>query len=593
MRRRDLLLSAASLPAARAVAAPVPRTLRVAFDFAESGFDPVQVGDLSSITVCAHIFESPLTYDFLARPVLLKPLTAAALPEISDDHRHIVLTIRPGILFADDAAFGGKPRELTAADYVYSIKRFYDPRLKTEHLYQFENAKLLGLTELRRRATRDGTPFPYDVDVPGLRALDRYRFEIRLAEPAPRFVHVLASLQLAGALAREVVERYGDDVMAHPVGTGPFRLASWRRGSQIVLERNPRFREQRFDAVAPPDDAVAQATATRLRGQRLPLLDRVEIAVIDEQQPRWLAFVNGELDVLELPTQFGPVALPGGRLQPALARRGVRARSQVGADVSHTFFNFADPMVGGYSPAQVALRRAVAIALDQATEIRQVRGGQAVAAQSMMVPHTYGFDASLVADAGRADAARAKALLDLYGWRDRDGDGWRERPDGAPLRLRLASTADQRARRLNELWRSRMQAIGVRIDFEVAPFGELIKRSLAGKLMMWGFAWTAGTPDGEHFLGLAYGPNADQSNDARFALPAYDALFERQRVLADGPERLALMRQLTLLQLAYVPYIPHTHTILTDLTQPHVHGYLRHPFSRDCWRTVEVEAARA
>lgn len=150
-----------------------------------------------------HIFESPLTYDYLARPAQLRPLTAAALPEISDNHRRFIVTIRPGILFADDPAFDGKPRELTAAGYVFSIKRFYGPLLETEHLYQFENARLLGLSELRKRSIADKTPFAYDAEVPGLRTLDRYRFEVRLAEPAPRFVHVLASSQLAGALARE------------------------------------------------------------------------------------------------------------------------------------------------------------------------------------------------------------------------------------------------------------------------------------------------------------------------------------------------------------------------------------------------------
>ena len=592
MQRRELLVSAASLPAARlAGGAASPKVLRLAFSFAETGFDPVQVGDLSSNTILWHIFESPLTYDYLARPAQLRPLTATALPEVTDNHRRFVVAIRPGIFFADDPAFDGKPRELTAADYVFSIKRFYDPALRTEHLYQFENVQLLGLSELRRRAIRDKAPFAYDVEVPGLRSLDRYRFEVRLAEPAPRFMHVLASPQLAGALAREVVERYGSDLMAHPVGTGPFRLAQWRRGSSIVLERNPGFREQRFDAAAAGDDAEARAVASRLAGKRLPLLDRVEVSIIDEAQPRWLAFVNGEHDVLELPPQFAPVALPAGRISETLAERGVRARRMLGADVAHTFFNFDDPMVGGYAPENVALRRAIALAYDNAAEIRQVRGGQAVRAQSMIVPHTYGYDPALVSEMGSANLAAAKALLDLFGYVDRDGDGWRERPDGQPLTLRRAGLGDQVTRQLNELWRSRMAALGVRIVFEVSTFGELIKRSLAGKLMMWSFSWSATQPDGDFFLGLAYGPNAEQSNDARFRLAEFDRLFERQRALPDGPERLALMRKLTTLMLAYVPYVPHTHRVLTDLTQSHVHGYVRHPFTRDWWRFVDIDAA--
>jgi ABC-type transport system substrate-binding protein len=299
MDRRALLQAGAAaswLPAAHASAAP--GTLRVAFNAAEAGFDPPRVSDQSSTRVHSHIFESPLTYDPLAQPATLVPLTAAALPVVSADFRHFVFTLKPGILFADDPVFGGRPRELVAADVVYTIKRYYDPAIRSEHLYQFENAKILGLSELRRQALAARTPFPYDTEVAGLRTLDRYRFEVRLAEPAPRFAHVFASPQLTGTVAREVIEAYAADPMAHPVGTGPFRLAQWRRASRIVLERNPRYREHVYAAAPAEGDAEGRAIAERLRGQRLPLLQRLEFDIVEEAQPRWLAFVGGEHDVL-------------------------------------------------------------------------------------------------------------------------------------------------------------------------------------------------------------------------------------------------------------------------------------------------------
>ena len=318
-------------------------------------------------------------------------------------------------------------------------------------------------------------------------------------------------------------------------------------------------------------------------------LDRVEISVIDEAQPRWLAFLNGELDVLELPAEYGPLAWPNGRLAPHLAHRGVQARSTLGADVAHTFFNFADPVVGGYTPDKVALRRAVALAYDSAAEVRQLRQGLGIVAQSMIAPHCYGHDPSLRSEMSEASTARANALLDLYGYADRDGDGWREMPDGRPLQLRLAEINSQVGRRRTELWKKHMDAIGVRMVFEIANFGELIKRSLAGNLMMWGYSWSATAPDGDFFLGLAYGPNGDQSNDARFRLPAFDRLYERQKAMPNGPERLAVMRQAQKLMLAYTPYISHYHRILVDLAQPQVRAYLRHPFTRDWWRYTDVE----
>ncbi|HRI16916.1 MAG TPA: ABC transporter substrate-binding protein [Burkholderiaceae bacterium] len=586
--RRDWLAAAALAGVASpGSAAAAPKTLRVAFSFAETGFDPLQVSDTSSLRVCAHIFEPLLTYDYLARPAKLVPLTAAALPEASADFRRWVFTLKPGIFFADDPAFKGRRRELTAADVVYTIKRFFDPRLHSDNLYLLEAERILGLGELRRKAIARKTPFEYDTEVEGLRMLDRYRLELRLAAPSPR-LPLLFTYAQTGVVAREVVEAYGSDLMEHPVGTGPFRLAQWRRGSAIVLVRNPGYREQRFESTAPTGDAQAQAAEEALRGKRLPLLDRVEISIIDEAQPRWLAFNGGALDVLALPPEFADLAMPGGELAPYLARRGVGARRELDAAVTQTFFNFADPMVGGYTPECVALRRAIALAIDNEAEIRLVLHDQAIRAQSLIPPHCYGHDPALKSELSEASLARANALLDLYGYGRPGPTAPRTRPDGSPLVLRLAATPDQRSRRRNELWNKRLAAVGLRVEFETAPFGELIKRSVAGQLMMWGFSWTAGAPDGDFFLGMAYGPNANQSNDARFSLPAYDRLYERQRVLPDGAERLALMRQAERLMLAYMPYVARHFPIVTDLVQPRVRGYIQHPFVNDTWRYTEV-----
>jgi ABC-type transport system substrate-binding protein len=599
MKRRSWLATAAAVGVAPALAtAPTgfrtpPKTLRVALNFAETGFDPPRVGDQSSIRVIAHIFEPLLTYDPLARPVQLVPLTAARMPEASDDFKRFVISVQPGILFADDPVFQGRPRELLAADYVYAFKRFYDPTVRTEHLYLFENLKILGLSELRQRALKDKAPFDYDAPVDGLRVLDKHRFEVRLAASSPRFSQKLA-LWMTGAVAREVVEAYADDPMAHPVGTGPFRLAQWRRSARIVLERNPRFRRQPFSTLASPEPgSLAAAQARRLAGALAPLVDRVEIDIIDEDQPRWLAFLGDQHDVLTLPPEFGELAMPGGELAPFLARQGVRAQRALSASISHTFINCEDPQVGGYTPERVALRRAIALAYDNNEENHVVRRGQSALAQSMVPPGCYGYDPRFKSTDGNAQPARANALLDIHGYADRNGDGWREHPDGRPLLLRISFPQDRRSRAISELWNKRLRAVGLRAEFEFATFGELIRQSLAGQVMMWGFNWTAGEPDGDFFLGLAYGPNSGQSNDARFQLPAFDRVYEAQGALPDGPERLALMAKATRLMLSYVPYIPHGHVIDTDLFQPRVQGPYRRPFCGDWYRWVDVGAPEA
>lgn len=592
---QGLLLAAAlaAVPLAHAQVAAAPKVLRYALPVAETGFDPAQISDLYSRIVAAHIFEAPLTYDYLARPARLVPQTAAAMPEISDDFTTFTFRIRPGIYFADDPAFQGRRRELTAHDYVYSIKRHYDPRWKSPSLYALENAKILGLSELRAKVLEQGRPFPYDTEVEGLRALDRYTFRIRLAEPGPRFHFLLSDPSVMGAVAREVVEAYGDAIMEHPVGTGPFRLVQWRRSSMMVLERNPDYREEVFSAQPAPDDPVGQEIARRLQGKRLPLVDRVEISIIEQSQPRWLAFLNGEIDLVGVPLEFATLAVPNGELAPHLARRGIRMDRSLSPDITLTYFQMEHPVVGGYTPEKVALRRAIALAVDVDQEIRLARRHQAIPAQSSIPPMTYGYDPDFRSEMGEFNRAKARALLDLYGYVDRDGDGWRDLPDGSPLVLELASGPDSLAREFNELWKKNMDAINVRIGFRYAKWPEQLKLSRAGKLMMWGVGYSATVPDGDDFLALAYGPNKGSGNHARFDLPEFNRIYERQQRLPDGPERFELMTRAKKLLVAYMPYKIHTHRITTTLVHPWVIGYRSHPFARDFWRYVDIDRSLA
>jgi ABC-type transport system substrate-binding protein len=578
--------NASSNPAARPA-----KVLRYAFPVAETGFDPAQISDLYSRTVAANIFEAPLTYDYLARPARVKPQTATALPEISDGGKRFVFRIKPGILFADDPALKGARRELTAADYVYSVKRHYDPKFKSPNLFQLENAGIVGLSELRRKAIADQAPFPYDTEVEGLRALDRYTFEVKLAKPAPRFYYAFADGAVMGAVAREVIEAYPDKSMEHPVGTGPFRLAQWKRSAKIVLERNPGYRNVVFDETPAADDPGALALAARFKGRKLPMVDRVEISIIEETQPRWLAFLNGEHDMVErLPAEFAGTAIPNNRLAPNLAKRGIWMERVPLVDASFFYFGMENPVVGGYTPDKVALRRALALAYDAQREIALVRRGQAVPAQAIIAPLVSGYDAALKSEMSDHDPARARALLDLHGYVDRDGDGWREQPDGGPLVLQYSAQPDQQSRQLQEVVKKSFDAVQVKVEFKIAKWPEQLKQSRAGKLMMWGVAWGGTNPDGQYYLDLLYGPNKGQANHARFDLPAFNALYERQAVMPDGPEREAVMREAKLLAVAYMPYKVTAHRIATDLMHRNLAGYRRHPFMREWWRYVDLES---
>jgi ABC-type transport system substrate-binding protein len=403
-------------------------------------------------------------------------------------------------------------------------------------------------------------------------------------------LYSLANPDIAGAVAREVVEHYGERIMEHPVGTGPFRLAEWRRSSRIVLERYPGFRDVRYDHEASADDAAGQETARRLRGRRLPMVDRVEISIIEENQPRYLAFINNQQDLLErVPLDFANLAVPGGKLAPNLARRGIRLERGVAADLTMTLYNMDDPVVGGLQPHQVALRRAINLAIDIDKEIRLLRRGQAIPAQSPVMPLTYGYDPTLVSEMGQFSVPRAKALLDAYGYVDRDGDGFRERPDGSPLVLEYSTQPDQISRQMDELWRKNMEAVGLRLAFRVAKWPEHLKQARAGRLMMWGVGLAASSPDGQGVFGRGYSPDIGGQNLARFRLPEFDRVYEQMKKIPDGPERLALFREANRMLIAYAPYKFHVHRIINDLAHPWLVGYRRPPFWQEWWHNVDVD----
>ncbi|MCX2862033.1 ABC transporter substrate-binding protein [Paucibacter sp. PLA-PC-4] len=579
---------------AQAPAKPPPKVLKYAFPIAETGFDPSQLSDIYSRTVTAHIFEALYAYDHLARPVKLKPLVAVALPEASPDFRTFTIRIRPGIHFADDAAFKGARRELVAEDFVYSFKRFADPALKAPGWATFEDVGFIGLKALREKALASKKPFDYDAPVEGLRALNRYTLQLRTEQPRPRLLEtVLAGSDLYGALAREVVEHYGDKLMAHPVGTGPFQLKNWRRSSQIVLEKNPGYRERFYESEPAADDAEGQALLARFKGRRLPMVDRVEIAIIEEVQPRWLSFVNAEKDFLErVPPEFIASALPNGRVAPNLAKRGIQGLRVVGSDATLTTFNMDHPIVGGLAPEKVALRRAISLAIDVDREIRLVRRGQAIPAQSPVVPHTTGYSADFKTEMGDHDPARAMALLDMYGYLDRDGDGWRELPDGQPLTLVRNTQPDNQSRQLDELWQKNMAAVGLRVEFKTAKWPENLKSARGGNFMIWGVGSSASRPDGQNALQRLYGPATGGQNLSRFNDPEFNALYERMQAMPDGPERLDLFAQAKRIAVAYMPYKNHAHRLLTDLTQPWLIGYRRPLFWQDWWQFVDIDNSK-
>jgi ABC-type transport system substrate-binding protein len=551
------------------------------------------VSDIYSMTANSAIFDTPLDYDYLARPLKLRPMTLASMPEISSDAKTITLRVKPGIYFDDDPAFNGRKRELVAEDYIYSMKRLMDPRLSAPLLAEIEG-KIVGADAAIERA-RKANRFDYDAPIEGLRALDRYTWQIKLLEPSYIFVYNLTDCRVACAVAREVIEKYGDDAGSHPVGTGPYRVAFWKRSSRLVFERNPNYREDFFDAEPAPDDAIGQAILEQQKGKRMPMIDRIEVAIIEQQQPRWLSFLNGEMDLLfRVPEEYALTAIPNNRLAPNLAKRGIRMDQIPAMDLTYNYFNMDDPVVGGYTPEKVALRRAICLAYKTQDEISIVRKNQAVLAHAPYSPGVAGYDPAFRTSANEYDVAKAKALLDMFGYVDRDGDGYREMPDGSPLEIRANSTPTERDKQLDELWKRSMDDIGIRITFRKAKWPDLLKESDAGKLMFWQLGASAAAPDADTWLQTLYSPNEGfKGNRSRFKNADYDRLYEKARTLPDSPERTKLYQQMAKIAVAYAPIKINTHRILTDLWYPHVIGFRRPPMlGNHFWKYLDIDPSR-
>ena len=572
----------AALGGSGALAADMNRVLHVPFVAPENGFDPQATGDLYSNYVNREIFDPLYRYDYLARPYKVVPNTAAALPDISADGLTWTIKVKPGIYFSDDPAFKGKKRELTAQDYVYSITRILDPNLRTGGDVAMTDL-IVGARPIVDAARKPGGKLDYDAPIAGLRAIDRYTLQIKLTRPDYTLLERLAGLP-AMAVAREAIEAAGADVMSHPVGTGPYRLKEWKKATRVVLEANPNYRDLQFpESGNPRHRAVVQS----MRGKTLPQIGRIEISIIEESQSSLLAFAQGNLDYVGVAGDDLKRVLVGTVLEPELARKGVIRMRYNASTLTFTYFNMNDPLVGGYSNAQIALRRAIAMGFNVDELIRVLYGGEALPANQLLPPGVDGHDDSL-APKSIYDPDAARALLDRFGFKDRDGDGYRETPDGKPLTLVRGTLPESWYRELDTLWKKNMDAIGIRMQVVQKTFSELVDMSRAGKLMMFHLAYRSLEPSGYQILQALWSREPLDSNPSQFANADYDRVYEQFLQTPAGPGRVTLARRMSDISQAYVPMQLSTFGIGNTLVYPWVEGYWPSQFGFS-WKYLDID----
>ncbi len=536
------------------------------------GFDPVKAGDVASAMAISRIYEGLLQYAYLRRPYALEPCLADGMPEVSPDGLTYTFLVRKGIYFQDDPCFqttGGRGRELTAGDFVFAIKRVADSKNGSTGYWAF-NDRIAGLDEFRA-ASGGEKPTDYGRPVEGLAAPDARTLVIRLKRPYPQLLWIL-TMQYAFAVPHEAVEHYGADFVNHPVGTGPYRLAGWRKNYRLEFVRNPKWAEtgrlERYPASGAADDAAQGLLADV--GKRLPLIDRVVQHVIGDTSTLWFLFLKGRLELSGISRDNWNAVITADRtLHRDLAERGIRMFASPVLETYYIGFNMDDPVVG----TNRFLRQAMACAFDSETYVR-FYNHRVIRAQGPVPPGIAGFEEQR--SPFPYDLERARRLLAEAGY-----PGGLDPETGRRLVLSLdvGNANDPEVRASVELFADFMDRIGVRITAVYNNWPMFLERIERRQVQLYRLGWVADYPDAENFLQLFYGPNSSPGpNHSNYRNPSFDALYEKARVLADSPERTALYRRMADLVAEDAPWIFEQHPLSYALAQPWLKNYKPHDF---------------
>jgi len=545
--------------------------------------DPQRWNDDPSYQIQFAIFEGLYEWDFLATPSRLTPNTATAMPTITDDGRTWTIRVKPGIHFTADPAFKGRRRELVAEDYVYSLKRALDPGLQRGGNPVAADL-IAGARAVVDAASKPGAAFEYDRPIEGLRTLDRYTLQLKLANAN---YPVIEDLITNGAVAREVVEAAGGDVRTRAVGTGPYLLKEWKQGSRMILEANPDYRTLSFPESRDPANAALTAS---MRGIPLPQIGAIEIAFVEEATTRTLEFERGMLDYVVLGGEAAGRLLAGGNLKREYAASGIQHRPVASPYVIGLALNMSDPVLGGMSKERIALRRAIAKALDADELVKVVYAGQATVMNHLSPPGVAGYDASWQSRSAY-DPADARALLDRVGYDRKDAGGFRLGQDAKPIALTLILPwSSNTARELATLVKRNLAAIGLKADVRMVPFQDAIKEVMAGSYQMF-FVSQGGDPTGWVALRILYGKSPPTTNLSRFSFPEYDRAAEQFLRAATEAERVAAARTATEVANNYAPFIPLIVRMDNWFVQPWVLGFSP-PVIQTHWKYMDIDVAR-
>lgn len=526
-------------------------TLRDAVASNIKGLDPAQVEDIYSAKVVHQIFETLLHYNPKKRPLELEPLLLESMPEVSKDGLTHIFKLKKGIRFQDHKDFAeGKGRELTAHDIVYSWLRVCDPAIKTAGFWIFDG-KIKGLNEWREKKQKGFAD--YNTPVAGLEVKDPYTLVVKVVKPYYQF-HFLLTTHYTAIVPREIVQILGPDFMSQPIGSGPFQMKRWTRSSQIVLEKNKNYWN--------PSGAAH--------------IDQLIIREITEDQPRWLEFLKGDLDIALVPKDNFDSTIQNGQLLPDLKKKGLELIVSDDMDILYIGFNMADPILGKNKD----LRKAMALAHDSNLAIQKFLNGRAVLAETLIPPNTLGFDAEFKNPLHKFNLEAAKELLKKAGY-----------PEGKGLpEIEFSVGANPTYRQMAELFQQEMQAIGIKIKISIFSFPQFIERLKNRKNQMWLVGWTGDFPEASNFYQMLHSVNQSPGpNYMNFKNAEYDRLYDQSQAVPAGAARVKNYAKMNAIIAEEVPMILEAHRLSYTVYHPWVKNLYRHGMIYDYYKYIQLD----
>ncbi|MBX3020800.1 MAG: hypothetical protein KF799_03925 [Bdellovibrionales bacterium] len=542
--------------------------------------DPEQGSETSANEIIPNIFETLFEYHYLKRPVVLQPLLAEAMPTVSKDGRTYTIKIKKGIRFQDSEVFpDGKGREVKAQDFIYSWKRIADPRNKGEGWWIFDG-KIEGINDWNAKLAKGGKPEEvneaFNAPISGLQAPDDYTIVIKLAKPFYQLNNVLA-MPFASVVPKEAVDKYGEEFMNHPVGTGPYKFESWIRGNKVTLVRNPNWHGGTYPNEGAPGDQEAGLLADA--GKPLPFADKLVFHEIPEAQPRWLNLMKGALDFGGIPKDNFDNTITDGKLKPEMVSKGMKLWTFPSLEVVYIGFNMADPLLG----KNLELRRALSLAYDGQTARKKFYNDRATIAMSPLSPDIDGYDAKFVNPWKEFNVEKAKEHLKKAGY-----------PEGKGLpAIEYNISGSSTDRQMGEYVQQQFQKIGVQVNIISSSWPQFIERLNQKKAQMFGIAWVADYPDQGNMLQTLYSKSAAPGpNNSNYNSKEFDALFEQSEKIPPGPARIALFHKMRDQFVKDVPWIPTVHRLNDIIYQGWINNLKRHDIIRNSYKYIRVDQAK-